>query len=210
MLEPMNEAHIAWSYKLTTCPSCKESVIMIGLAEPGSPGCDGLYFLSEHLVYPFSIQRIKISDAVPEYIQQDYREACGILDRSPKASAAMARRVLQSVLREQGYVFDRLYEQINDVLNESGSDRTLPEALKRKVDAVRNVGNMSAHPFEAADGTGIIDVSQGDADFCLDIVGEVILHYYTDRTEVEEKIADIDKKLDKADKKPIRRPDRSK
>ena len=206
MMGPMSEAGIAWSYKYTTCPSCKESIIKIGLAEP-DPEYEyrELYFLSEDLVYPFCIQRIRMPDAVPEHISEDYQEACSILDRSPKASAAMARRVLQSVLREQGYKSGKLNDQIKTVLGERNTGNTLPEVLKGRIDVVRNVGNMSAHPFTARDGSEIIDVSKSDADLCLDIVGEVISHYYSDHSDVEQKIANIDEKLDRGGKELIKR-----
>ena len=37
---------------------------------------------------------------IPEAIRQDYREACRIRDLSPKASATLARRCLQGMIRD--------------------------------------------------------------------------------------------------------------
>jgi len=39
-------------------------------------------------------------DYIPEQIKNDYEEACSILSLSPKASATLARRCLQGMIRD--------------------------------------------------------------------------------------------------------------
>jgi hypothetical protein len=41
-----------------------------------------------------------LPDYIPEQIKDDYYEACSILNLSPKASATLARRCLQGMIRD--------------------------------------------------------------------------------------------------------------
>ena len=102
----------------------------------------------EHfIVYPRFPVRSPIDDAVPESLTKDYVEACNVLPISPKASAALSRRVLQAVLNDKGYRSGSLAIQIESVLDESHPNKVLPSPIRTMIDAVRNFGNFAAHPI---------------------------------------------------------------
>ncbi|MGH9708109.1 MAG: DUF4145 domain-containing protein [Candidatus Acidiferrales bacterium] len=78
---------------------------------------------------------------------------------SGKASAALSRRCLQSLLREvAGTKSKDLSDQIEDVLD------TLPAFLREQIDAVRIIGNFAAHPQKSKTTGEIIDVEPGEAE----------------------------------------------
>ena len=123
------------------------------------------------MVAPRLSTRIPLGDAVPKDIQTDYREACSVLPISAKASAALSRRVLETILIEQGYKDGTLYQKIQDALNAG----TLPENVTKVIDVVRIVGNASAH---SQNRDGIVAVEPGDAEWLLDIIERFISHLY--------------------------------
>lgn len=92
-------------------------------------------------VLPKSRARHEYTKTVPPLIFADYDEACAIEDLSPKASAALARRALQAVLKDYyGRSEHKLFEAIKNL--QGHVDSTLWKAL----DAMRSWGNIGAHP----------------------------------------------------------------
>jgi hypothetical protein len=57
-------------------------------------------------------------DYIPKPILQDYREACRIVDLSPKASASLARRCLQGMIRDFWEIRQRTLKDEIDALEE--------------------------------------------------------------------------------------------
>jgi hypothetical protein len=74
---------------------------------------------------------------IPEGIRQDYVEACAILNGSPKAAAAMARRCLQGMIRDFHGVSRRTLKDEIDAIKE-----LIDPVTWRAIDAVRSVGNI--------------------------------------------------------------------
>jgi hypothetical protein len=88
---------------------------------------------------PWSTARV-FPDYIPQQIRSDYAEACAIRDLSPKASATLARRCLQGMIRDFWKTKkNRLAAAIKAI--ETKVDSTTWKAT----DAVRKVGNIGAH-----------------------------------------------------------------
>ncbi|MBI5235515.1 MAG: DUF4145 domain-containing protein [Deltaproteobacteria bacterium] len=93
-----------------------------------------------------------------------------ILSLSPKASAALSRRCLQSILRGHAGVKPQdLSKEIAEVI----ASKELVQYLVDAVDAVRNIGNFAAHPIKSKNTGEIMDVEPGEADWLLDILGNL-------------------------------------
>jgi Domain of unknown function (DUF4145) len=97
-----------WITQHQVCPECKR--IIIALAA-GAPECDhtGVFWgisgiRKRFLVYPRSSQRKPLTEHVPAHVAEDFNEACLVISDSAKAAAALARRCLQSVLRDAANV----------------------------------------------------------------------------------------------------------
>jgi hypothetical protein len=54
--------------------------------------------------FPTASRAFSLPAALPSNIASDYREAAKLLGVSPSASAAFARRCLQTILKKQGYM----------------------------------------------------------------------------------------------------------
>jgi len=138
---------------------------------------------------------------VPEGVAEDYNEAVAVLDDSPKASAALSRRCLQALLREKGGTKSKdLSGQIDEVLGK------LPRPIAEEVDAVRHIGNFSAHAIKSQSTGEIVPVEPGEAEWTLDVLDALFDWYYVQPKKQEARRAALDAKLEDAGKPPMKKP----
>jgi hypothetical protein len=112
----------------------------------------------------------------------------------------LSRRVLQVILREQGYDERDLAQQITSVLGEKRSNKVLPTSLRNHIDAIRNFGNFSAHPVTDVTTLQVIDVEPEEARWCLEIVERLFDHYYVRPATDTKLLAELNEKLIQAGK----------
>ena len=115
-------------------------------------------------------------DYIPKAILDDYNEACLIKDLSPKASATLARRSLQGIIRDfwntKGAKLKDEIEQIEDKV-----DPTTWQAI----DAVRSVGNIGAHMEK--DINLIVDVEPKEAELLIGLIEILLKDWYIAREQ---------------------------
>lgn len=115
-----------------------------------------------------------LPDYIPEPIKKDYYEACRIRDLSPKASATLARRCLQGMIRDFWKISKaRLKDEI-DALEEKVDTDTWSS-----IDTVRSVGNVGAHMEK--DINIIVDVDPEEAQLLIGLIEQLIDDWYIDR-----------------------------
>ena len=149
-----NEILPGWLLNATVCPNCRNPIIELSKSDQ----IEENFLQSSFLVYPRFPTRTRVDDAVPAPLRDDYAEASDVLSISPKASAALSRRILQAILKEQGYKSSNLSKQISDVLSETDASKALPNYIRDVIDAIRNFGNFAAHPITDETSLQIIDV----------------------------------------------------
>ena len=167
------------------CPNdlCqKETVIAIGR--------NGYIEGKRALIYPKN-SAIQFPDYVPKFIKQDYEEAHSISCQSPKATATLARRCLQGMIRDfWGIKKNRLIDEIADLQGK------IPASQWAAIDALRKIGNIGAHMEK--DVNTIIDVDQGEAERLLMLIEVLIDKWYVARHEetalLERIVADAESK----------------
>ena len=132
---------------------------------------------------------------IPEPIRQDYEEAYSIVNLSPKASATLARRCLQGMIRDfHGITKSRLVDEINALQS------IVPASQWKAIDALRSIGNIGAHMEK--DINTIIDVDPGEAEKLLKLIELLIDKWYIARHDEEELFSSIETiGNDKASKK---------
>ncbi len=184
-----------WRYRVTDCSSCNDVIIEIARTD-----AKGNHFDEWRMVYPLGAKRGPVPVQVPPHIAADYVEACNVLPLSAKASAALSRRCLQNILRDQGYRGRDLSAEIDLLLNEPDPKRAIPLRLRNTIDAIRNFGNFSAHPIDDKNALQIIDVEPQEADWCLEILEECFEHFYVGPEIARAKKAALDEKLAAAGK----------
>ncbi len=108
-----------------TCPECDEIIIkliegpVMGSSEFEHVRTDATK--KEQTLYPISANR-PIPKEVNDPYKADYQEASSILNLSPKASAAISRRILQSILRDKYRIKKKnLYKEIECIMAIMGS-----------------------------------------------------------------------------------------
>lgn len=128
-----------------------------------------------------------LPDYIPTPIQKDYYEACRIRDLSPKASATLARRCLQGMVRDFWGIKDSTLKKEIDALEEK-----VDADVWESIDAVRSVGNIGAHMEK--DINIIIDVETDEAQLLIGLIEQLVDEWYVareDRKNRAQKLKDL-------------------
>lgn len=149
------------------------------------------------LVYPRRPVRRPADSSVPTSFAVDYSEACAVLNDSPKASAALARRCLQSVLREMVGKQASLEKEIDEATSK------LPSDLASDLHGLRHLGNFAAHPMKDTMTAAIVDVEPGEAEWTLDLVDSLFDYVYVAPQQRSAMRAAVNAKLAAAGKPPL-------
>jgi hypothetical protein len=172
----------------TVCPNpdCRELVISARLYK-AEPHAMGSYVPEQNYAKPlfsWTLRPQSSSRLLPDYIAQqirdDYYEACSILNSSPKASATLARRCLQGMIRDfWKIVKSRLVDEI-DALNGKIDPSTWDA-----IDAIRKIGNIGAHMER--DVNLIIDIEEDEASILIKLLEDLFQDWYITRQERNER-----------------------
>ncbi|MCZ7482082.1 DUF4145 domain-containing protein [Rhizobium rhizogenes] len=143
-------------------------------------------------VTPESSAKI-IPDYVPAAITQDYYEACRIANLSPKASATLARRCLQGMIRDfckisKSRLVDEILEIKSRFENGTGVKGVSEESLEA-IDAIRKIGNIGAHMER--DINNIVDVDPNEALVLIGLLESLFDEWYVARQKREERFAQV-------------------
>lgn len=184
---------------MAACPECGRPIVGVTqIIPPNQPGQP-----LDSLLWPDTGARpvpIEVEQKSPN-LAEDFREASCVFPKSKKASAALSRRCLQFILREEaGTKSKDLSAQINEVL-----DR-LPSELASNVDAIRHVGNFAAHPIKSTNSGEIVEVEEGEAEWLLDVLEELFDFYYVAPIKAALRRDALNKKLQEAGKPLMKAP----
>lgn len=132
-------------------------------------------------------------ECVPKPLVADYEEACAILGGSPKASATLARRCLQGMIRDfcgikKGTLASEIAE-LQKQVEEEKAPRQVSEESIEAIQAVRKIGNIGAH-FEK-DINLIIDVTSEEAQCLISLVEILFEEWYVSRHLRQQRLAQI-------------------
>lgn len=159
------------------------------------------------MVVPKGVSRSPLPSVVPTKYSEDYLEACLVLADSPKASSALSRRCLQNILREVEKVKrGSLADEIQEVMDKG----KLPTHLLEGIDAIRNIGNFSAHPIKSKSTGEIVPVELGEAEWNLDILESLFDYYFVQPEILKKKKEALNKKLEEAGKPEMKQPKKEK
>lgn len=158
-------------------PDCQKFTLTASLHESESgPRDERVGKLLEHWnLIPESRAKL-FPSYIPDALLQDYREACLIRDSSPKASATLARRCLQGIIRDFWVVKPgRLVDEIDAI-----KDKIDPLTWDA-IDALRKLGNIGAHMEK--DINLIVDVDPNEAELLIGLVETLFKDWYVQREE---------------------------
>jgi Domain of unknown function (DUF4145) len=189
-----------------TCgnPECRQVVAFLrrGKAITGGNLYIATSFRDEvpaRYIVPMAGER-PVDSTVPPDLAQDYREATAVLSISPKASAALSRRCLQSTIRETKGVKKRtLDEEIEEVIAQG----MVSTELAGQLDAVRQIGNFAAHSTKSTTTGEIVDVEPQEAEWNLDVLDGLFDEWFVRPAALGARKARLNTKLTDAGKPTI-------
>lgn len=189
-----SDGEYRWILFWAKCPNCQRFITKLWRqAKNGG--------IEEFVVYPKGAARSPLHTSIPDPYAQDYKESCLVTNDSAKASAALSRRCLQTLLRNVANVKPQdLSKEIDEVLK-SGK---LPTQLASAIDAIRNVGNFAAHPIKSTNTGEIVDVEMGEAEWLLDVLEGLFDFYFVQPDLLQKKKDALNQKLKDAGKPPMK------
>lgn len=180
------------------CPHCGGLIVYL---ETMDHAISENRILETILLYPRATNRKPVPVEVPAHIAQDYVEACLVLQDSPKASAALSRRCMQHIIREASGIRKKNLDQEITELVQAG---VLPSHLSEELDAVRNIGNMAAHPWKEEVTGNIVPVEEHEAEWTLDVIESLFDHFYVQPLLAQKRRQALNEKLKKAGKPELK------
>ena len=160
-----------------TCPNpkCKEFTLEVKLRELEAtyPALKFGNLLNTWRLRP-QLAPKHLPDYIPQTIKEDYEEAYLIQDLSPKASAALARRCLQGIIRD----FWNISPQNLALEIESIKDKVEFDTWEA-IEVVMKVGNVSAHM--QTDINQIVEVDEHEASSLIELIEMLIEEWYVNR-----------------------------
>jgi hypothetical protein len=165
-------------------PECKKVEIRVFVAKEKTTTSDldpKQVIFSSRLI-PESMAKPQ-PDYIPLALREDYIEACKIRDLSPKASATLARRCLQGMIRDYcGIKKATLFDEINELRARiEGEKAPIGVSLDsvEAIDDVRGVGNIGAHMEK--DINHIVPVDPEEAQLLIDLLESLFEEWYVAR-----------------------------
>lgn len=143
---------------------------------------------------------LPIDPLIPERYAADFREACLILEDSPRMSAVLSRRILNDLLEEfGGYPIDgkQLQAFIDDQRN--------PPHLRTDVAYLKELGDIGAHTQRDQATSEIVDVEPKEAEWSLDVIAGLFDHWIVGPAMSQERRAALDGKVERAGRRPMSR-----
>lgn len=194
-----NDADGYWSISSRKCASCNRLVLY--LVHSHNWSTRPIEIQEQRLIRPRGSSRPPCPPQVPTQIADDYTEACIVLPDSAKASAALSRRCLQNLLREKaGVKPGNLANEIQQTIDRN----SLPSHLAESIDAIRNIGNFSAHPMKSTNTGDIVPVEPHEAEWNLDVLESLFDFYYVQPAILQAKRDALNKKLSDVGKPPMK------
>lgn len=189
------------------CPVCKKAVVLLRKGRgvrngdwSGRPSFELRSEEEETLLFP-RYSMVGIDTDLPDHYKADLVEAVSILQLSPRVSAALSRRLLQTIFREEFGIKRNTLAQETDAFIQR---KDVPASLAKQVDAIRNVGNFAAHPVKDANTGEIVEVEPGEADWLLEVLKELLDFAFIKPKQIAERTRKLNEKLRAAGKPPIR------
>jgi len=173
---------------VTACPNPECSKLTVEFTQfstrpVGGGGITASSVLNNWRLIPESAAKV-LPEYIPKPIVSDYTEACLIAEKSPKASATLARRCLQGMIRDfHNIQKDRLVDEIKVI-----KDRIDPLTWEA-IDAVRSIGNIGAHMEKEIN--LIVDVDEGEAQELIKLIELLIDDWYVTRYNRQIQLASV-------------------
>lgn len=176
-------------------PDCAKLTLAAGLHRRVNTG--GYWLLEDNPIASWRLvpesTAIPQPDYIPKALTESYSEGCKIRDLSPKASATMARRCLQGMIRDFCQIvkstLDAEIKELRARLDEGKAPAGVTSESIDAIDQVRSVGNIGAHM--EGDINLVIDVDPGEAQALIELVELLFEEWYVARHNRQQRFGHI-------------------
>jgi hypothetical protein len=177
------------------CPECKNFIVLLRIGKYRWVDDKGEVEVNESnqeiVIYPTVYSR-SFESEIPDIYKDVFNEANAVLLPSPKASAALSRRLLQHILRDEYHIKkENLSKEIDEFINIPN----IPSEIAGEIDAIRNIGNFAAHPTKYKNTGEIADVENGEAEWLLDVLEDLFDFTFIRPRRAQLKKETLNKKL---------------
>lgn len=190
--------HVGLETRAMRCvnPVCNEPTIDCRLSV-SKKNLNGVWLATSDTIFRWPLRPASSSkpqpDYIPEVLRNDYYEACLIRELSPKASATLARRCLQGMIRDfckisKPRLIDEIKALEDAVANDTAPRGVQPETIDA-IHAIRKVGNIGAHMERDID--LIVDVDPGEAQALLELIEMLFDEWYVASERRRERLARV-------------------
>lgn len=185
------------------CPNCGKLIINLLKGKACRDKSGYRYSLVENvelefneIIYPKVSSGIS-NDFIPLKYFEDYSEAIRVQSISSKSAAALCRRVLQSILRDEYHIKK---SSLSAEIKEFVQNEVIPSHITDAVDAVREIGNIAAHPSKDNSTGEIVNVEPGEAEWLIEVIEALFDFTFIQPKKLEQRKVELDLKLERIKK----------
>ncbi|GEN77006.1 hypothetical protein CHA01nite_27460 [Chryseobacterium hagamense] len=104
---------------------------------------------------------------------------------------------MQNILREEFNILEKsLAKEIEIFTNKTD----IPSHITDAVDAVRQIGNIAAHPSKDLNSGEIVPVESGEAEWLIEVIEQLFDFVFIQPEKLEKRKQELNLKLDKLEK----------
>ncbi len=177
-------------------PDCMKTSVAVSIVRTGVYGGGKRYFpeaddiILQQRLLPASYAKPQ-PEFIPVALREDYYEACAIRDLSPKASATLARRCLQGMIRDFAKIREKtLFQEIEKLRALAEADAAPKGVSDDSIESlhhVRSLGNIGAHMEK--DINVIISVEPAEAQILIELIETLFEEWYVQRQKRQDRFA---------------------
>ncbi|MCI0439485.1 MAG: DUF4145 domain-containing protein [Chloroflexi bacterium] len=198
-----NEA-IGFEVSHSLCPNCNELIVILKSGDCRWIEDQPELINTKHqeILYP-KFSRRATDQSIPQSYRDDFDEATALVNISPKASAALSRRLLQQLLRQcHGIKPSDLNKEIEAFVE----THSVPAYVADAIDVIRVVGNFAAHPVKYQNADRIAEVEQGEAEWLVEVLYDLLEWTFVQPSRRQSRIDRLNAKLKDLGKPPLKQP----
>lgn len=180
------------------CPACRKFIVVIrfGRFVQGSSDWDRWLdaedIVSESIAFPPVAGVRELPAEVPDSYRADFFEAERVAPASANASAALSRRLLQRVLRDQ---FKVSHANLHAEIGEFVATHSPPSYIADALHGVRHIGNFAAHPLKDSNTGEIVHAEPGEAEWLLDVLDSLFDFAFVQPRKLSDRKRELNLKL---------------
>lgn len=183
---PAVSVSVSWG----TCPGCKEPIVIVdeGCCDSNSPAASSL-----RTIFPTPAPR-PVAQEVPPIYRSEFIEAAGTLEASPKASAALSRRLLQQFFEKEYRLYhDRLDRQIEIFVQQMRNQ--FPASTLDMLQSLNKFAPSGWHPLYTTTPELIVEIIHAEAEWLLDTLEALFDGWFVEPEREAKRQKDLQQRL---------------